>query len=100
MIFDINNTKMIKKTLKKKINEALDKLKEFNQYLDKLGCKETAKFIKKHSHHIVTFALQATKGKQIPWNSNIIERLMGEIQKRCKHNGCDGPHKDKNPSST
>jgi len=26
-----------------------------------------------------------TEGKNIPWNSNIIERLMGEIQKRCKH---------------
>ena len=74
-----------KKTLKKKINEAVDKLKEFSEYLHKLGCKKTAKFVKKHSNHILTFAILTTEGKNIPWNSNIIERLMGEIQKRCKH---------------
>jgi len=74
-----------KETLKMKINECVDKLKEFNEYLDELGCKDTAKFVKKHSNFIVTFAILATEGQKIPWNSNIIERLMGEIQKRCKH---------------
>ena len=33
----------------------------------------------------MTFAILTVEGKSIPWNSNIIERLMGEIQKRCKH---------------
>jgi len=74
-----------KETLKKKINEAVDKLKEFSEYLHDLDCKKTAKFVKKHSNYIVTFAILNTEGKNIPWNSNIIERLMGEIQKRCKH---------------
>jgi transposase-like protein len=74
-----------KKMLKKKINEAVDKLKEFNEYLLDLGCKITAKFVKKYSNNIVTFAILAADGRTIPWNSNIIERLMGEIQKRCKH---------------
>jgi transposase-like protein len=74
-----------KKTLKKKINQAVDKLKEFSKHLQELGCEKTAKFVKKHSNHIVTFAILAKEEKNIPWNSNIIERLMGEIQKRCKH---------------
>ena len=73
------------KTLKKKINKAVDELKKFSKYLHEIGCEKTAKFIKKHTNHLVTFAILKTQGKNIPWNSNIIERLMGEIQKRCKH---------------
>jgi len=34
-------------TLKKKINEAVNKLKEFSQNLQDLGCNKTAKFVKK-----------------------------------------------------
>jgi len=75
-----------KETLKKKINKVVDKLKEFSKYLHELGCKKTVKFVKKHSNHIVTFAILITEEKNIPRNSNIIERLMDEIQKRCKHN--------------
>ena len=81
----IDKYKDNKKILKEKINKAVDKLKQFSEYLYELGCEKTAKFIKKHSNHIVTFAILQTEGKNIPWNSNIIERLMGEIQKRCKH---------------
>ena len=33
----------------------------------------------------VTFAKLALKNIQIPYTSNVIERLMGEISKRCKH---------------
>jgi len=72
-------------TLKKKINEAVNKLKEFSEYLYELGCDKTSKFVKKYSNHVVTYAILLVEGKHIPWNSNIIERLMGEIQKRCKH---------------
>ena len=74
-----------KKALKIKINKAVDKLKKFSEYLHELGCKKTANFVKKHSNYVVTFAMLTIEGKNIPWNSNIIERLMGEIQKRCKH---------------
>jgi transposase-like protein len=34
---------------------------------------------------MVTFAKLALKNIQIPYTSNVIERLMGEISKRCKH---------------
>jgi hypothetical protein len=74
-----------KKALKIKINEAVDKLKEFSEYSHEINCKKTAEFVNKHSNTVVTFAILTVEGKSIPWNSNIIERLMGEIQKRCKH---------------
>ena len=74
-----------KKTLKIKINETVDKLKEFSKYLHDLGSKKAANFVRKYSNHVVTFAILQTEGRDIPWNSNIVERLMGEIQKRCKH---------------
>jgi len=74
-----------KKELKMKINEAVDKLQEFSEYLYEIDCKKTASFINKHSNDVVTFAILTVDGKNIPWNSNSIERLMGEIQKRCKH---------------
>jgi hypothetical protein len=73
------------KKLKKKINQAVKELKKIAHKLKEINCKKTAKFIKKYSNHIVTYAILQTQGKNIPWNSNIIERLMGEIQKRCKH---------------
>jgi len=81
----VKKYKKDKESLKKKINEAVDKLKEFHEYLSELGCVKAAKFVKKYSNNVVTFAILATEGRSIPWNSNIIERLMGEIQKRCKH---------------
>jgi transposase-like protein len=74
-----------KKILKKKINTAVDKLKEFSKYLYEIGCSITAEFVNKYSNYIVTFAILKSEGRDIPYNSNIIERLMGEIQKRCKH---------------
>jgi hypothetical protein len=36
-------------------------------------------FIKEYSNSMVVFAKLALKGIRVPWNSNIIERLMGEI---------------------
>ena len=46
----------------------------------------TAKFLRKVSNHSVTFArICYQRGKLIPWNNNLIERLMGELSKRIKH---------------
>jgi hypothetical protein len=33
----------------------------------------------------VTFARLALEGVHVPWTSNRIERLIGEVSKRCKH---------------
>ena len=43
-------------------------------------------FIKSHSRLMVTFAkIALIRGIRLPYTSNAIERLMGEISKRCKH---------------
>jgi hypothetical protein len=71
--------------LKKRINMTVDDLKKMSKELWKLGCRKTAKFIKEYSNSMVVFATFAMNGIIVPWNSNIIERLMGEISKRTKH---------------
>jgi hypothetical protein len=71
--------------LKKRINMTVDDLKKMSKELWKLGCRKTAKFIKEYSNSMVVFAKFAMNGIRVPWNSNIIERLMGEISKRTKH---------------
>ncbi len=71
--------------LKKRINHTVAELKKMSKELWKLGCHKTAKFIKDYSNSMVVFARFAVTGRKVPWNSNIIERLMGEISKRTKH---------------
>lgn len=71
--------------LKSRINKTVDELKKMSKELWKLGCRKTATFIKEYSNNMVVFAKFAVKGRRVPWNSNIIERLMGEIAKRTKH---------------
>ncbi|OIB56117.1 hypothetical protein BBD46_19725 [Natrialba sp. SSL1] len=33
----------------------------------------------------MTFAEQAVEEFEVPWTSNLVERLMGEVSKRCKN---------------
>jgi len=33
----------------------------------------------------VTFAEHAVEGFEVPWTSNPVKRLMGEVSKRCKN---------------
>ncbi len=71
--------------LKDRIDLTVDTLKKLAGRLRKLGCAKAAEFIRRVSNTAVTFARLAVEGRMVPWNSNIIERLMGEISKRCKH---------------
>jgi hypothetical protein len=71
--------------LKRRINYTVDELKKLAEELRELGCFKAASFIQTYSNTIVTFAVLAVKGRKVAWNSNLIERLMGEIAKRTKH---------------
>lgn len=71
--------------LKQKINRTVDALKKLAEELWTLGCQKAASFIREYSNTLVTFAVLAVQGRKVPWNSNLIERLMGEIAKRTKH---------------
>ena len=63
--------------LKRRINYTVDELKDQAEELLKLGCFKAASFIRDYSNTIVTFAILAVKGRKVPWNSNLIERLIG-----------------------
>jgi transposase-like protein len=53
--------------------------------LKRRGYREAAEFLTRNSNLLVTFAELASEGVRIPYTTNQIERLMGEIAKRCKH---------------
>lgn len=71
--------------LGRRIDMTVDAFKKMADDLQKIGCCKASNFINKFSNYCVTFARLAIDGREIPWNSNVVERLMGEISKRCKH---------------
>lgn len=71
--------------LKDRIENTVKGLTTLAEDLKMKGYPKTAAFIKSNAKFIVTFAKLALKNIQIPYTSNAIERLMGEISKRCKH---------------
>jgi len=68
-----------------KINQIVDGMESLANRLDYMGCYRSAAFLNTYSNTLVTFARLSINGIDIPWNSNMIERLMGEISKRVKH---------------
>ena len=53
--------------------------------LDQYGSEKAAGYLRRWLPSIVTFAEQAVEGFEVPWTSNPVERLMGEVSKRCKN---------------
>jgi len=68
-----------------KINQIVDGMESLANRLNDMGCYRSAAFLNTYSNTLVTFARLSINGIDIPWNSNMIERLMGEISKRVKH---------------
>lgn len=74
------------KRLSQRIESTIEELSGLAKMMKRKGHLKTWLFIKSHSRTMVTFAkIALTKGIRIPYTSNAIERLMGEISKRCKH---------------
>jgi len=71
--------------LRNRIESTVKGLIALAERLKMKGYPKTAAFIKSNAKFMVTFAKLALKNIQIPYTSNVIERLMGEISKRCKH---------------
>ena len=71
--------------LKNRIESTVKGLIALTEDLKLKGYPKTAAFIKSNAKFMVTFAKLALKNIHIPYTSNVIERLMGEISKRCKH---------------
>src|SRR5487761_864130 len=75
-----------KKRLSQRIDSTIKELLKLSRKMKRRGYLKTSLFIKSHSRLMVTFAkIALSKGIRIPYTSNAIERLMGEISKRCKH---------------
>ncbi|MGC9146173.1 MAG: transposase, partial [Nitrososphaeria archaeon] len=68
-----------------RIDKTLEGYEAVAEDLEKEGYERAARFIRAHSQLMVTFARVALEGKIIPYTSNAIENLMGEIMRRCKH---------------
>lgn len=71
--------------LQKRIDQTLRALHKIARELEKDGYVRAAEFIKRKGRFMVTFAELALEGIKIPYTTNRIERLMGEVPKRCKH---------------
>ena len=71
--------------LKRRIENAVKGLIALAEDLKLKGYPKTSTFIKSNAKFMVTFAKLALKNIHIPYTSNAIERLMGEVSKRCKH---------------
>jgi transposase-like protein len=71
--------------LKRRIESTVKGLITLAEDLKLKGYPKTAAFIRSNARFMVTFAKLALKNIRIPYTSNVIERLMGEISKRCKH---------------
>ena len=75
-----------KKAISRRMKSTIRELEQLADTLEGRGYIKTAAFIRSHARFMVTFAKVALeRGIRIPYTSNAIERLMGEVSKRCKH---------------
>jgi transposase-like protein len=71
--------------LQRRIRETQRALEKIARRLEEDGYVRAADFIFRNGRFMVTFAQLALEDIRIPYTTNRIERLMGEISKRCKH---------------
>ena len=75
-----------KKALSTRIKQTLGGLYDTTKRMKTRGYLKTAEFIRTHAVQMVTFAkIALTRSILMPYTSNAMERLMGQISKRCKH---------------
>jgi len=60
-------------------------IREDSGQLEQFGSAKAAGYLRRWLPSIVTFAEHAVEGFEVPWTSNPVERLMGEVSKRCKN---------------
>ena len=53
--------------------------------MEKQDSPKAAANLHKWANETVTFAKLVLYGKDVPWTSNVVERAMGEISKRCEN---------------
>ena len=71
--------------LEQRIDATKRGLRQLATNLKEKGYCKAYRFIQNSGNHLLTFAYLALKGLHVPWTSNLIERVMGEVAKRCKN---------------
>ena len=81
----LKNMDKDRERIRSRVDWAVDEMKKLHDRAKEISLT-AARFIRRASNRAVTFARVCyEKGKLIPWNNNLIERLMGELSKRIKH---------------
>ena len=68
-----------------RIKQTTKELRRRATMFQDLGYYTTAEYLRRASNTVTTFAALALKGIEIPCDNNVLERVMGEVSKRCKH---------------
>ena len=71
--------------IRERIARTTERIEKTAWQLDQYGSERAAGYLRRWLPSIVTFAEQAVEGFEVPWTSNPVERLMGEVSKRCKN---------------
>ena len=71
--------------IRQRIARTTERIEKTAWQLDQFGSEKAAGYLRRWLPSIVTFADAAIEGFEVPWTSNPVERLMGEVNKRCKN---------------
>ncbi|MFC4246488.1 ISH6 family transposase [Natribaculum luteum] len=71
--------------IRERIAQTLENLTKEAWRLEQQDSPKAAAYLRKWAEATVTFAELALEGQEVLWTSNVVERAMGEISKRCKN---------------
>ena len=71
--------------IRERIARTTERIEKTAWQLDQYGSEKAAGYLRRWLPSIVTFAEQAVEGFEVPWPSTPVERVMGEVSKRCKN---------------
>lgn len=68
-----------------RVNKTKSELRQLAEDLSWNGWTTAGAFLRNEADAIVLFARLAPQRSDVPWTTNLVERIMGEISKRVKH---------------
>ena len=71
--------------IRERIDQTLENLRKEAWRLKRQDSPKAATYLREWAEATVTFAEFALTQQQVPWTSNVVERAMGEVSKRCKN---------------
>jgi hypothetical protein len=71
--------------IRERIARTTERIEKTARQLNQLGSQKAARYLRRWLPSMVTFAGQAVDGFEVPWASNTVERLMGEVSNSSKN---------------